>query len=33
MGYKETEDVTDTYKGLTYDEVKYAFQVLLDAYK
>ena len=32
-GHKETEDVTDTYKGLTYDEVKYAFQMLVDAYK
>ena len=31
--HKETEDVTDAYKGLTYDEVKYAFQMLVDAYK
>ena len=32
-GYKETEDVTDDFKGKTYDEVKYAFQKLVDAYK
>jgi hypothetical protein len=33
MGQKETQDLTASYKGLTYDEVKYTFQVLLDTYK
>lgn len=30
MGQKRTVDITDSYKGMTYDQVKRVFQTLLD---